>query len=117
VQNNLDLRAMNARKLRIPVAISVIAGAIAIHLPGLAQRPAAGNTAVQPEIGTLETRIETYEHALGVVATLARPLGAEVECNGICYFSTGTNQTSWRCAPKERCELYCDVNPPVGGCK
>jgi hypothetical protein len=104
-------------QMRIPAALLVITGAIAISSPALAQQPAAGPTAAQPEIGKLETRIQEYDHALGVIAELRRPLGAEVECDGICYYSSGTRETSWRCAPTERCELHCAVNPPVGGCR
>jgi len=43
-------------------------------------------TADQHLIGTVQTRIQKYEQALGVVNQLARPNQATVECNAVCYF-------------------------------
>ncbi|HEY3908305.1 MAG TPA: hypothetical protein VGM07_00265 [Stellaceae bacterium] len=93
-----------------------VAGALARGAPALAQQGVGPIGAEQRDIGRLETRIQRYDQALGVIAKLARPLGAEIECNGICYTPNGTRATSWRCAPTARCDLHCDVNPPVGGC-
>ncbi|MGH7113357.1 MAG: hypothetical protein ACREE9_02560 [Stellaceae bacterium] len=91
-------------------------GAQAVSAPALARQPGGQTSAEQHDIGRVETRIQRYDQALGVIAQLTRPLGAEVECNGICYFPSSTRPASWRCAPKARCDLHCDVNPPVGGC-
>lgn len=91
-------------------------GALAICAPALAQQTAGPTSAARRDIGRLETRIQKYDQALGVIAQFVRPLGAEVECNGICYFPNSTQPASWRCAPKARCDLHCDVSPPVGGC-
>ena len=85
--------------------------------PGTAQK-AGGNvvSADQKEIGKLQTRILKYEQALGVVIQLARPSGADVECNGVCYFPSSSRPIAWKCEPDRKCDLHCTVNPPVGGC-
>jgi hypothetical protein len=85
--------------------------------PALAQRSGGGLNAEQPNIGQVETHIEKYDQALGVVTRLSRPLGAETECYGTCFLPNSSQSTSWRCAPKETCDLHCNVNPPVGGCR
>jgi hypothetical protein len=85
--------------------------------PAFAQKSGGQISAEQPDIGRIETRIEKYDQALGVVTRLARPLGAETECNGVCYLPSSTRPISWRCAPAERCDLHCSVTPPVGGCR
>jgi hypothetical protein len=74
-------------------------------------------TAERPDIGRLETQIQKSDQALGVVIQLSRPLGAETECRGVCYFPSSTQPTTWRCAPQEKCDLHCAVSPPVGGCE
>lgn len=71
----------------------------------------------QPGVGQLETKIQSYGEALGVISRLARPRGAGVECNAVCYYpSSRTKAVAWQCAPKKPCVLHCLVNPPVGGC-
>ncbi len=84
---------------------------------GFAQQ-AGGNgiTADQKDIGKLQTRIQKYDQALGVVIQLARSDQANVECNGVCYFPSSSRPIAWRCEPNKKCDLYCTVNPPVGGC-
>lgn len=82
-----------------------------------AQQPAGGLSAERRDIGRVETRIERYDQALGVVSRLSRQLGAETECYGVCYFPSSSRSISWRCAPQEDCHLGCDVNPPAGGCQ
>jgi hypothetical protein len=94
----------------------MIVGALVVATPAFAQKSASQISAEQHDIGRLETRIQKYDQALGVVSQLARPLGAETECQGTCYFPSRTQPISWRCAPRESCDLHCDVSPPVGGC-
>ena len=95
---------------------ATIVAAVLIGGPAVAQ-PADGHvTAEQHDIGRVETRIQKYDQALGVVIQLTRPTGAETECQGVCFFPSSTRPTSWRCGPKERCDLHCAANPPVGGC-
>ncbi len=98
--------------------LPMIACALAIGaaLPAAAQQAGGSISAAERDIGRVETRVQKYDQALGVIAQMTRPLGAEVECNGVCYFPSSTRPTSWRCAPTEKCDLHCDVNPPVGGC-
>jgi len=85
--------------------------------PGVAQQ-AGGNaiTAEQRDIGKVQTRIEKSDQALGVVIQLARPGGANVECNGVCYLPSSSKPVAWKCEPAKKCDLHCAVNPPVGGC-
>ena len=96
--------------------LATIAGAIAIGLPAFAQQAGSHISAEQRDIGRVEARIQKYDQAVGVISQLTRPAGAETECNGVCYFPSSTRPISWNCAPKERCDLHCAVNPPVGGC-
>ena len=85
--------------------------------PGFAQQMRSdGVTADQKDIGKVQTRIEKYDQALGVVIQLARPRGANVECNAVCYFSSSSKPVAWKCEPDRKCDLHCTVNPPVGGC-
>ena len=85
--------------------------------PGFAQQMRSdGVTADQKDIGKVQTRIEKYDQALGVVIQLARPRGANVECNAVCYLPSSSKPIAWRCAPEKKCDLQCTVNPPVGGC-
>ena len=84
--------------------------------PGVAQQTGSGTTADQKDIGKVETRIQKYEQALGVVIQLARPDRADVECNAVCYFPSSSRPIAWRCEPDRKCDLHCSVNPPVGGC-
>ncbi len=85
--------------------------------PGFAQQ-AGGNTVTtdQKDIGKLQTRIEKSDQALGVVIQLARPRGANVECNAVCYFPSSSKPIAWKCEPDRNCDVHCMVNPPVGGC-
>ena len=75
-----------------------------------------GVTADQKDIGKVQTRIEKYDQALGVVIQLALPRGANVECNAVCYFPSSSKPIAWKCEPDRKCDLHCTVNPPVGGC-
>jgi hypothetical protein len=96
----------------LAIACGFIAG-----FPALAQHSGGRLNAEQPDIGQVETHIRKYDQALGVVTRLSRPSGAETECYGACFYPSSSRPVSWRCAPKESCELHCDVNPPVGGCQ
>ena len=93
----------------------MIAGFL-IGSPAVAEQAGGRLSAERPDIGRVETRIQKYDQALGVITQLSRPLGEETECQGVCYFPSSTRPISWRCAPKERCDLHCAVSPPVGGC-
>ena len=85
--------------------------------PGLAQQTGGdGIAADQKDIGKVQTRIQKFDQALGVVIQLARSRGANVECNAVCYFPSSSKPIAWRCQPDERCDLHCTINPPVGGC-
>jgi hypothetical protein len=104
------------RKMHGSTLISTIGCALVVAAPAFAQQAGGPISAEQHDIGRVETRIQKYDQALGVIAQLARPLGAATECQGVCYFPSSTRPISWRCAPKQRCDLHCGVNPPVGGC-
>jgi hypothetical protein len=84
---------------------------------GAAQKPPSHASAEQRDIGRVETGVRKYDSALGVVTRLIRPLGAQSECYGICFFPSSSRAVAWRCAPDQSCELHCAVNPPVGGCQ
>jgi hypothetical protein len=102
----------------VPVsALPLVAVGCAIFaaLPAIAQQSGSHLSAERHDIGRVETRIENYDQALGVVTRLNRPLGIETECEGVCFFPSSSQPLSWRCAPTERCDLDCNVNPPVGG--
>ncbi len=101
--------------MRASVLLSAIGWVLVASPPAFAQH-ASGLSAEQRDIGRLETRIENYGRALGVITQLTRPLGAETECQGVCYSANSTRPVSWRCAPTERCDLHCLASPPVGGC-
>jgi hypothetical protein len=103
--------------MRSAALLAAIVAALLIDSPAVAEQAGGGISAEQTDIGRLETRIEKYDQALGVVIQLTRPLGADTECRGVCYFPSSTQPTSWRCSPQERCDLHCTVNPPVGGCE
>ena len=68
-------------------------------------------------IGRLETRIQNFGGALGVVSHFVRRPGADIECNAVCYFPSSTRPVAWLCAPGKPCVLHCLANPPVGGCE
>ncbi|MGA8756082.1 MAG: hypothetical protein WB611_07085 [Stellaceae bacterium] len=101
---------------RRSVSTIAIASVLLAGITASAQQSGGGLSAEQRDIGRVETRIQKYNQALGVVTRLNRPLGAETECSGICYFPSSSRPVAWRCAPNETCDLHCDVNPPVGGC-
>ena len=84
--------------------------------PAIAQQAGTRLSAAQTDIGRVETRIQKYDQALGVVTRFARPQGSETECDGACYYASGSKRVSWKCAPGSQCSLHCMVNPPVGGC-
>ncbi len=101
-----------------PSSVSIIIAAASVLLADVAASAQQSGrlSAEQRDIGRVETRIQKYDQALGVVTQVIRPLGSETECNGICYFPSSSRPVAWRCAPKETCDLHCNVNPPVGGC-
>jgi hypothetical protein len=103
--------------MRILGLISAMLAYLLLAEPGSAQQ-ASGNTiaAEQKDIGKVQTRIEKSEQALGVVIQLARPGGADVECNAVCYLPSSSKPIAWKCGPAKKCDLHCAVNPPVGGC-
>jgi hypothetical protein len=96
--------------------LATIVAAFLIGGPAVAEQAGGRISAEQHDIGRVEARIQKYDQALGVVIQLTRPVGAETECQGVCYLPSSTHPTSWRCAPTERCDLHCAVSPPVGGC-
>jgi hypothetical protein len=102
--------------MRSSALLATVLAAFLIGGSAVAQQAGGRMTAEQPDIGRVEARIQKYDQALGVVSQLTRPLGGETECQGVCYFPSSTQPISWRCAPKQRCDLRCTVNPPVGGC-
>ena len=98
--------------------LAAVGCAMFAALPAIAQQSGSHPSAERRNIGRVETRIEHYDQALGVVTRLTRSLGIEAECDGICFFpSSSSRPLSWRCAPTERCDLDCNVNPPIGGCR
>jgi hypothetical protein len=99
------------------VSVTIAGCILAAASSAMAQRGAAQLSAEQRDIGRIEARVQKYDQALGVVTRLIRSPDAETECGGTCFFPNSSHSVSWRCAPNNRCELYCDVNPPVGGCR
>ena len=106
------------QKRDLPVTLAV-AGCVlaAVVPPAAAQQSGTHLSAEQRDIGRVEARIQKYDQALGVVTRLVRSPEAETECDGTCFFPSSSHSVSWRCAPKNGCDLHCDVNPPVGGCR
>jgi hypothetical protein len=90
---------------------------LAIGSPVQAQQSGGGISSEHREIGRVDAHIQKYDQALGVVSRLRRSFAAETECYGICYFPSSSQPISWRCSPTANCDLHCDVNPPVGGCR
>ena len=68
------------------------------------------------DLGKLQTKIQRYNKSLGVVSQFMRSENSYVDCNGLCFFQNGSKNVSWSCGPKKICNLYCSVDPPVGGC-
>jgi hypothetical protein len=73
-------------------------------------------TATLSGVGKLETRVERLPQSLGVILSMARGPGQDLECSGMCYFANSSAGTAWKCGPGKSCRLYCTVSPPVGGC-
>jgi hypothetical protein len=103
-------------RFRITCLLAIACGVAVCSAAG-AQKTAGETGAEQRDIGRVDTHIQKYSQALGVVSRLRRPLSGETECYGICYFPSTSQPVSWRCAPAATCDLHCDVNPPVGGCR
>jgi hypothetical protein len=118
IVSNCDALALYRpnRKMHSSAQLATIVVAFLIGGPAVAELAGGRITAEQPDIGRLETRIQKYDQALGVVSQLIRSPGAETDCQGVCYFPSSSRSVSWRCAPRQRCDLHCAVNPPVGGC-
>ena len=88
-----------------------------LSVTGLAQQTSSDTiTADQKDVGKVQTRILKYDQALGGVVQLARPHGANVECNAVCYLPTSSKAIAWKCDSARKCDLQCIANPPVGGC-
>ena len=103
--------------MRIPGLILTALALVAVSVPVVAQQAGSNTiTAEHKDIGRVQTRIEKSDQALGVVIQLARPRGATVECNAVCYLPNSSRPVAWKCEPDRKCDLHCAVNPPVGGC-
>jgi hypothetical protein len=103
-------------KMRPSMLLVTVVGAFLTGDPTFAEQAGSHITAEQHDIGWVETRIQKYAQALGVIAQLVRQPDADTECRGVCFYPSSTRPISWRCAPKSKCDLHCGVNPPVGGC-
>jgi len=103
--------------MRSSALLATMVIAFVVAGPAVAEQAGGQISAEHRDIGRVETRIQRYDQALGVIAQLVRQLGEETECQGVCFFPTSQRPISWRCAPKSKCDLHCDINPPVGGCK
>jgi hypothetical protein len=84
--------------------------------PAFGQQAGGSIAAEQKDIGKIQTRIQKYDQAVGVISQLSRPQSSSVECNGVCYFPNSSRPITWKCEPHRTCDLHCTVNPPVGGC-
>lgn len=69
--------------------------------PGDAQQSGSHLSAERHDIGRVETRIEHYDQALGVVTRLTRSHGIESECDGVCFFPSSNSQL-WRGVARRR---------------
>jgi hypothetical protein len=106
------------QKRGLPASLAMAGYVLAaVVLPAATQQSGAYLSAEQRDIGRIEARIQKYDQAVGVVTRLVRSPDAETECVGTCFLPSSSHSVSWRCAPKNSCELHCDVNPPVGGCR
>jgi hypothetical protein len=72
-------------------------------------------TADHASIGKVQAEIHKYDQAVAVVSQLNRS-SSSVECNGVCYFPSSSRPIAWKCDPGRKCDLFCTVTPPVGGC-
>ena len=103
--------------MRIRGLILTVLALVAASGPVVAQQAGSNAiTAEQRDIGRVQTRIEKSDQALGVIIQLARPGGANVECNAVCYLPSSSKPVTWKCEASRKCDLHCAVNPPVGGC-
>ena len=102
--------------MRLLFLSSTVACALFVALDAIAQQGGNGIAADQKDIGKVQSRIEKYDQALGVISQLSRPQPSNVECNGVCYFPNSTRPIAWKCEPGTKCDLHCTVTPPVGGC-
>jgi hypothetical protein len=100
---------------RLGLLLSMTCWGVAASLC-LAQPVGTSITADHKEVGRVQTWIEKYDQALGVVSQLRRSQLSGIECNGVCYFPNSSRPVSWKCEPDKKCALHCTVNPPVGGC-
>jgi hypothetical protein len=97
--------------------IAMLVCFLAFANSAFAQQTDSSISAEQKDIGKIQTKIQKYDNALGVVSELTRSADRNVECNGLCLFQNGSKNITWSCGPKKTCNLFCSVNPPVGGCK
>jgi hypothetical protein len=118
VRAGCRVRELARGRMRAFVAfLTMLEGILAAVPPAAAQRAGASLSAEARDIGRLETRIQKYDQALGVVTRLIRAPDAETECQGTCFLPSSSRSVSWRCSPNSGCALHCEVNPPVGGCR
>lgn len=104
-------------KIIAPARRLCVAGFVLVAASSaLAEERAATLGATHPDIGTVQTRIQKYEHALGIIGTLTRSADKDIQCDGLCYFPNGVRGVVWMCGPGKTCNLYCTRNPPAGGC-
>jgi hypothetical protein len=103
--------------MRFHSLLTTMLVAFLLAAPAVAEQAGGQISAAHHDIGRVETRIQKYDQALGVIAQLVRRLGEETECQGVCFFPNSERAISWHCAPKSKCDLHCDINPPVGGCE
>ena len=73
-------------------------------------------SAEQRDIGRLETHIQNYGQALGVITQLTRPLGAETECQGVCYLAKQQPADGMELRADAEVRFALSASPPVGGC-
>jgi hypothetical protein len=80
--------------MRFSALLATIAVAVLIGGPAVAEQIGGRIATEQRDIGRVETRIQKYDQALGVVIQLTRLTGAEAECQGVCFFPSSTRPTS-----------------------
>jgi hypothetical protein len=109
--------ALLAFALPASALLAAIVAAFPTGGQALAEQHGRQITAEHPSIGRVEVQIRKYDQALGIIGQLVRRQGAETECQGVCYFPNSARSIAWRCAPKSKCDLHCDISPPAGGCR
>jgi hypothetical protein len=88
--------------VRISALLVVPLLCLSLARPGFAQKAGSDTiTADQGEIGKLQTRVEKFDQAPGVVIQLARSHGENVECNAVCYYLSSSKPIAWRRAGQE----------------